>query len=100
MYQKKCGETLEVDDVTYSMETGVYGLLGVNGAGKTTLMTMLCTVTCPTSGEITWNGMDIFGLGEEYRDILGYLPQDFGYYSDLSVSDYLMYIASLKDIRL
>lgn len=61
-------------------------------------MTMLCTVTCPTAGEIIWNGKDVFGLGEDYRELLGYLPQDFGYYPDLSVSDYLMYIAVLKGI--
>lgn len=96
---KDYGGVLAVDNVNYSMETGVYGLLGVNGAGKTTLMTMLCTVTRPTAGEITWEGEDIFGLGEGYRDLLGYLPQDFGYYPDLSVSDYMMYIAMLKGIR-
>lgn len=96
---KNYGEIFAVDDITYSMETGVYGLLGVNGAGKTTLMKMLCTVTRPTAGQITWNGEDIFRLGERYRDLLGYLPQDFGYYPSLSVSDYMMYIASIKGIR-
>lgn len=96
---KNYGEVFAVDDVSYSMETGVYGLLGVNGAGKTTLMKMLCTVIRPTAGEITWDGNDIFRLGERYRDLLGYLPQDFGFYPDLSVSDYLMYIASIKGIR-
>lgn len=96
---KQYGDVLAVDNVSYSMETGVYGLLGVNGAGKTTLMTMLCAVTRPTAGEITWDGKDIFGLGERYRDLLGYLPQDFGFYPDLSVSDYMMYIASIKGIR-
>ena len=96
---KNYGEIFAVDDITYSMETGVYGLLGVNGAGKTTLMKMLCTVTRPTAGQITWNGEDIFRLGESYRDLLGYLPQDFGYYPSLSVSDYMMYIASIKGIR-
>lgn len=88
-----------VKDVTYSMEKGVYGLLGVNGAGKTTLMRMLCTLLPPTSGEITWNGNNIFSLGAAYRDIFGYLPQDFGYYPDLSINDYMMYIASIKGIR-
>ncbi len=96
---KQYGDVLAVDNVSYSMETGVYGLLGVNGAGKTTLMTMLCAVTRPTAGEITWDGKDIFGLGERYRDLLGYLPQDFGFYPDLSVSNYMMYIASIKGIR-
>lgn len=88
-----------VDDVSYSMGKGVYGLLGVNGAGKTTLMRMLCTVIQPTGGKIIWNGGDIFRLGASYRDILGYLPQDFGYYPDLSIYDYMMYIASIKGIR-
>lgn len=96
---KHYGEIFAVDDITYAMEAGVYGLLGVNGAGKTTLMKMLCTVTRPTAGEITWNGKDIFRLGENYRDLLGYLPQDFGYYPNLSVADYMMYIASIKGIR-
>lgn len=96
---KHYGEIFAVDDITYAMEAGVYGLLGVNGAGKTTLMKMLCTVTRPTAGEITWNGEDIFRLGENYRDLLGYLPQDFGYYPNLSVADYMMYIASIKGIR-
>lgn len=88
-----------VDSVTYSMKKGVYGLLGVNGAGKTTLMRMLCTIIQPTSGEITWNGKNIFYMGSSYRDVLGYLPQNFGYYPDLSVFDYMMYIASIKGIR-
>lgn len=96
---KNYGGIFAVDDVTYTMEPGIYGLLGVNGAGKTTLMKMLCTVTRPTAGEITWNGEDIFRLAEKYRDLLGYLPQDFGYYPNLSVSDYMMYIASIKGIR-
>lgn len=56
------GEVHAVDHVTYTMSKGVYGLLGLNGAGKTTLMRMLCTVTSPTEGIITWNGNDIFKL--------------------------------------
>ena len=96
---KNYGGISAVDDITYTMEKGVYGLLGVNGAGKTSLMKMLCTVIRPTAGEITWNGEDIFRLKERYRDLLGYLPQDFGYYPNLSVSDYMMYIASIKGIR-
>ena len=81
------------------MEKGVYGLLGINGAGKTTLMRMLCTIIQPTEGEIRWNGKDVFELGEAYRGILGYLPQEFGYYPDMAIYDYLMYIASIKGIR-
>lgn len=96
---KKFGEAYAVDHVTYTMGKGVYGLLGLNGAGKTTLMRMLCTVMSPTEGEITWNGNEIFRLGETYRGRLGYLPQDFGYYPDLTVYDYMMYIASIKGLR-
>ena len=88
-----------VNNLSYTMDTGVYGLLGVNGAGKTTLMRMLCTLLTPTSGTITWDGQDIFSLGSASRNLLGYLPQDFGYYPDFSVQDYLLYIASIKGLR-
>lgn len=88
-----------VDDFSYTFHEGVYGLLGVNGAGKTTLMRMLTTLLNPSAGCITWNGEDIFDMDEEYRNLLGYLPQDFGYYPDFSVNDYLMYISILKGIK-
>lgn len=96
---KSFGNVNAVDHVSYVMKKGVYGLLGVNGAGKTTLMRMLCTVMTPTEGEITWDGNDIFKLGAVYRGKMGYLPQDFGYYPDLTIYDYLMYIASIKGLR-
>ena len=88
-----------VNNFSFSMDCGVYGLLGVNGAGKTTLMRMLTTLMKPTSGEILWDGEDVFAMDGKYRMLLGYLPQDFGYYPDFSVYDYLMYIAALKGIR-
>lgn len=88
-----------VDSVTLAMTHGVYGLLGVNGAGKTTLMRMLCTLLAPSAGTITYDGRDIFAMDAAYRDLLGYLPQDFGFYPDFSVRDYLLYIAAIKGVR-
>ena len=96
---KEFGDFKAVDHFSYDLSCGVYGLLGVNGAGKTTLMRMLTTLMKPTSGQIIWDGEDIFAMDGRYRNLLGYLPQDFGYYPDFSVFDYLMYIAALKGIR-
>ena len=73
-------------------------LIGANGAGKTTLMRMICDIQNPTSGQIKYNGTDIKKLGEDYRQVLGYLPQDFGYYPDFTAYDFLMYIAALKGL--
>lgn len=91
--------TTAVNKVSYTMKNGVYGLLGVNGAGKTTFMRMLCTLLQPTDGRIFCNGKDIFEMGAEYRKLLGYLPQEFGYYPDFTVKDYLMYIALIKGVH-
>lgn len=96
---KDFGSFRAVDHVNFTMHSGVYGLLGVNGAGKTTLMRMLTTLIRPTGGEIRWDGQDVFRMDSAYRKLLGYLPQDFGYYPDFSIYDYLMYIASIKGIR-
>ena len=96
---KKYDALTAVKDVNYTMTSGVYGLLGVNGAGKTTLMRMICTLIKPSHGNITCDGKEIYEMEESYRGQLGYLPQDFGYYPDLTVSDYLMYIASIKGLR-
>lgn len=96
---KQFGDFTAVDHMNLTMTNGVYGLLGVNGAGKTTLMRMICTLLQPTSGKITCNGKDILKMGAEYRKLLGYLPQDFGFYPEFTVRDYLLYIAALKGIR-
>lgn len=96
---KEFKDITAVRNVSCTMTSGVYGLLGVNGAGKTTLMRMLCTLLRPTCGSITWDGRDIFEMDRDYRRILGYLPQDFGYYPDFTVYDYLMYVASIKGLR-
>ena len=96
---KRFQDVAAVDNISCLLTTGVYGLLGVNGAGKTTLMRMLCTLLKPTEGRILWDGQDIFKLDGAYRRILGYLPQEFGYYPDFTVQDYLNYIASIKGLR-
>ncbi len=91
---KKFGDFTAVNHMNLIMTNGVYGLLGVNGAGKTTLMRMLCTLLKPTGGTIHCNGRDIFEMDMEYRKLLGYLPQEFGFYPEFTVQDYLLYIAA------
>ena len=93
---KEFGDFTAVNHIDLTMTNGVYGLLGVNGAGKTTLMRMLCTLLKPTSGTICCNGKDIFSMDSEYRKLLGYLPQEFGFYPEFTVEDYLLYIAALE----
>lgn len=75
---------------------GINGLLGANGAGKTTLMRMLCGILKPTAGSISLDGVDV--TSEDYRAVLGYLPQDFGYYPDFTGLDFLLYLAALKGL--
>ena len=96
---KRFGDFKAVEDMNIRITNGVYGLLGVNGAGKTTLMRMICTLLTPTSGQILCDGKDIQKMEGEYRNLLGYLPQEFGFYPEFTVKDYLLYIASLKGIR-
>lgn len=87
-----------VDDVSITITTGIWGLLGANGAGKTTLMRMVADILKPTKGEIRFEGVPIHALDEKYRDIFGYLPQEFGFYPEFSVRDYLEYMAALKGL--
>ena len=92
-YQNK----IAVDRISLRLNTGIYGLLGPNGAGKTTLMRMVCGILKPTSGTITFDGIDV--SEERYRSMLGYLPQDFGYYPEFTGEDFLLYMAALKGMR-
>ena len=85
-----------VDRVELRLTEGVNGLLGANGAGKTTLMRMLCGILKPTAGSIALDGVDV--SSEDYRAVLGYLPQDFGYYPDFTGLDFLLYLAGLKGL--
>jgi ABC-2 type transport system ATP-binding protein len=78
---------------------GVLGLLGPNGAGKSTLMRILATITRPTGGRVLWNGTDIAHKPNILRQVLGYLPQDFGIYPNLTAIEFLGYLAAVKGIR-
>ena len=83
-------------DFDLELGSGVIGLLGPNGAGKSTLMRMLATITQPTEGTVKWNGTDIVKSPDTLRAILGYLPQDFGVYPNLTGLEFLEYMAAIK----
>ncbi|MBQ5963664.1 ABC transporter ATP-binding protein [Massilia sp. ZL223] len=88
-----------VDGVSLRLERGVVGLIGHNGAGKTTLMQMIATLTRPSAGQILWKGADIARTPDAIRRTLGYLPQDFGVYPNLSALEFMRYFAALKGVR-
>ncbi len=87
-----------VNDVSLKLTPGVWGLLGANGAGKTTLMRMVAGILQPTKGEIYYDGIEIGTLGAAWRDVFGYLPQEFGFYPEFTVKNYLEYMAALKGL--
>lgn len=93
---KKYQSRTVVEPISLKLTTGVYGLLGANGAGKTTLMRMICGILQPTQGQITLAGEPV--TSESYRAMLGYLPQDFGYYPDFTGREFLLYMAALKGL--
>jgi ABC-2 type transport system ATP-binding protein len=88
-----------VRDLSLSVKNGVLGLLGPNGAGKTTLMQMIATVTKPTTGRIFFRDTDVVAKPDELRHRLGYLPQDFGVYDNLTAWEFLSYFAALKGVH-
>jgi len=85
-------------DFNLTIKPGVLALLGPNGAGKSTLMRILATITKPTQGKVRWNGVDAVRSPDSIRAELGYLPQDFGIYPNLSAVEFLEYIAALKGL--
>jgi ABC-2 type transport system ATP-binding protein len=87
-----------LDDVSLTIPRGMYGLLGPNGAGKSTLMRTIATLQAPTSGSITFDGIDVIKDPELLRRTLGYLPQDFGVYPRVSAYDLLDHMTVLKGI--
>lgn len=96
---KKYGEKVALNRFNYCFEQGVYGLLGPNGAGKSTLMKILVGSIKKSSGNILYNGKNIEKMGAEYRNIIGYVPQNQGLYNTFSAEEFLNYIANLKDLR-
>lgn len=95
---KRYGAFTALEDISLTFSPGVYGLLGPNGAGKTTLMKLLATLLFPAKGQILWDGEDILALGADYRGLLGYLPQQFGYYPNYTPRQFLRYAAALQCI--
>ncbi len=95
---KHYGNKIAVDCVSAVLTPGVYGLLGANGAGKTTLLRMLCAILESSAGEVRFDGKDVISMGADYRNVLGYLPQNFGYYPNYTATEFLLYIAALKGI--
>ena len=96
--KKEYGNKLILDCISVSLKPGLYGLLGSNGSGKTTLFRIICGLTKPTQGAVFFNGKNIVDQAENFRDILGFLPQDFRYYPDFTARNFLLYIASLKGL--
>lgn len=98
-YGDKSNVVYALNDITFSVESGVFGLLGHNGAGKTTLMKLLATITKPTSGSISVCGYDTQTQGDDVRKLIGYLPQELNMYPTLTVFDFVSYMASLKGVK-
>ena len=95
---KNFGKFTAVENISLNMDNGLYALLAPNGAGKTTIIKMITTLLNPTEGEILYDGVNIKTMGAAYRELLGYLPQDFGYYKNNTPKQYLSYLAALKGV--
>lgn len=96
---KKYGDFTAVSNIQLELTEGIYGFLSPNGAGKTTILKMAATLLNTTSGNIYWDGKNIWEMGGQYREIIGYMPQQFGYYLDYTAMGYLKYLAALKGLE-
>ena len=97
--KKKYKRKIAVNNVSLTLKPGITALLGANGSGKTTLMRIITTVLKPDAGSVFFNGSDIIKDGDDFRAVLGYLPQDFGYYREFTANDFMMYLAALKGMN-
>lgn len=95
---KEFKDKLAVDKFSVTLSSGIYGLLGPNGSGKTTLMRILADVSSASSGDILVNGESKNKLGAEYRDLIGYVPQNIGFYKNFTAEKFLYYVAALKGV--
>ena len=89
---------LALEDFSLSFNAGIYGILGPNGAGKSTLINLITDNISRTSGKILYGGEDILKLGHAFRAKIGYMPQQQGFYDDMSAYAFMMYIAQLKGV--
>lgn len=95
---KEFKDKVAVDKFNVTLNEGIYGLLGPNGSGKTTLMRILADVSNPSSGDILVNGESKNKLGADYRDLIGYMPQNIGFYKNFTAEKYLYYVSALKGV--
>lgn len=96
---KSYKKTKAVNDVSLTLTPGITALLGANGSGKTTLLRIITTVLKPDSGSVLWNGGNIIENSDDFRAVLGYLPQNFGYYKDFTALDFMLYLSALKGLN-
>lgn len=95
---KRYINTIALDHVSFSLENGVYGILGANGAGKTTLVNIIIGILSQTEGVVRYNGKDIRSLGCDYLTNIGYMPQNCSFYPNFTVREFLQYMCSVKGI--
>ena len=95
---KKYGDTLALNDFSYTFREGIYGILGANGAGKSTMMNLITDNLKRDAGDILFDGKDVRGMGRDFRRVLGYMPQQQGFYEGMTAESFLVYMAELKEI--